>query len=53
MVAAGVVGVQHRQCFDVWGAEGLRNRQRFAGAVPLGRDSRAAVVDSVRTLGVR
>ena len=52
MAAAAVTGVQHRQRFDAWGAERLQNRQRLAGAAALGRDPRAAVADSVRTLGV-
>ncbi len=52
MAAVGIAGVQHRQRFDAWSAKRLPNRQRFAGAVPLGRDPRAAVADSVRTLGV-
>jgi hypothetical protein len=52
MAAADVAGVQHRQRFDAWGAEQLRNRQRFAGAAALGRGLSVAAAGSVRTLGV-
>ena len=51
--AADAADVQQRQRFDTWGAEGLRNRQCFACAVPLGRSPSAAVAGSVLVLGVR
>jgi hypothetical protein len=52
MAAADIAGVQHRQRFDAWGAERLRNRQRFAGLLWLGRGSSTAVAGSVSTLGI-
>jgi hypothetical protein len=53
MAAARLAGVQHCQSFDAWDAQRLRNRQRFAGDVPLARDPKSTVAGSVRTLGVR
>ena len=53
MAAVDFTGAQHRQPFDAWDAQRLRNRQRFAGTVPLGRDPSAAVAGSVRALGFR
>jgi len=53
MAAVDLTGAQQRQRFDACGAERLRNRQRFAGEVPLVRDPKSAVAGSVRTLGIR
>jgi hypothetical protein len=53
MAAVDLTRAQHRQWFDAWDAERLRNRQRFAGDVPHARDPRSAVAGSVRTLGIR
>jgi hypothetical protein len=53
MAAVDFTGAQQRQPFDAWDAERLRNRQRFAGDVPLARDLKSAVAGSVRTLGIR
>jgi len=53
MAAADGADVQQCQRFDNLRADRLRNRQRFAGAVPVGRGLSTAVAGSVRTLGVR
>lgn len=53
LAAADLTRAQHRQGFDAWDAERLRNRQRFAGDVPLARGPRFAVASSVRTLRIR
>ena len=53
MAAVDLTGAQQCQRFDDCGAERLRNRQRFAGDVPLARDLKSAVAGSVRTLGIR
>jgi hypothetical protein len=51
--AVELTRAQHRQGFDARDAGRLRNRQRFAGEMPLARDPSFADASSVRTLGIR